>query len=496
MKNKNLKYYASLLLLTSSLALTSCSSQEIKNEDSISEELTDHEINDAEAFAIEESNKLDTIFGNSEILESEEFKSVKQINIVYNQKKDYYLVECSNEENTYNINIPSSSEELISELAKHTSCEHIYLLYLKDTKVLDALENCDNVKDLVIYDSSFASLDSLSKFSSLENIIIENCENIEDISVLSSLSNLKKVIINGTKVSDVSPLSSLPNLKELDLRCNKISNPEVLSSLENITSIALYYNNISDISQISFLVDRGIISQEQALNYIESSTDHTLIFTMDDYKENGIVLDIAYYKAIDKYYVEVRGETVKPLAFLLVDDISDLYALSNDLQNCRTLRLKNIPDTKDINYLTNKENIEVLFINNCGFDNLHFLEDYKNINYLGIDNCLNLKEALPKGRFLTEHDNLEIVSIKNTSLDSIYFLANTQSIKVIELSNNNLTTLVLLTELPNLEYAKLTIDTYPADADSLYTLRNNGVLLDVTGYYIEPLEENKKYEKK
>ncbi|MCI8588174.1 MAG: leucine-rich repeat domain-containing protein, partial [Bacilli bacterium] len=55
---------------------------------------------------------------------------------------------------------------------------------------------------------------------------------------------------------------ALDSLETLDLRTNQITDPSVLSDLTNLYSISLEGNNIVDHSSLYGFVERGLISQE------------------------------------------------------------------------------------------------------------------------------------------------------------------------------------------------------------------------------------------
>lgn len=120
---------------------------------------------------------------------------------------------------------------------------------ISDISVLSGLTN---LKSLSLNGNHISDISALSGLTNLEWLDLSG-NNISDISALSGLTNLEWLALDGNNISDISALSGLTNLKTLCLETNNISDISALSGLTNLQELYLYGNPVTDYEQVSFV---------------------------------------------------------------------------------------------------------------------------------------------------------------------------------------------------------------------------------------------------
>lgn len=118
--------------------------------------------------------------------------------------------------------------------------------------IVDTVSSMPNLKTLIIGINNLSNMSALSSLTDLEELWI-SASNISDISFLSSLTNLKSLNASNNNISDISVLSNLTKLSSLDLSGNRISDISALSGLTSLRVLNLKNNQISDYSPIEDL---------------------------------------------------------------------------------------------------------------------------------------------------------------------------------------------------------------------------------------------------
>lgn len=502
------KTLSSSILLATSLALTSCG--QVKNNTIVESESVEREfdatslsdsinsivssgietvseaIQNYDEFA-EERSKFERTVGHYEYIYTDEFKACDNLTVSWNAAANHYELESNIGENVLQLNLPES--DLINFLLHQMNCEKLIIKYDVNDELLSSLTTCDTIKTVIISDSNISSLEGLSCLTNLEELSINNCSKITDLTPLENLTNMERIGINGSNISDVSPLAKLPNLSYLNLRCNKISNPEVLSVLDKLDNICLEFNCIENKEQLDFLVDKGIYTEEQIESIVDTSTKQ-FSFAIGNYQEEAKVLYITYLDSKEAYYVEMRNDNQEIVKYALVDDLFNLYGLTDDTPNCTGIKLSNIPEDFYHVSIANEENYNSMVIDHCDIDSLFFVDDFKNLTYLAIDSCPNLTDPFVSPSFNPyKLNNLKTLIVKGTNISNFNNIVNFRSLEAVELRNNNIEDFGFLMYIPTLKAVFLGIDNYPVDARPLETIQENGVIVSVTGYYLPPVEE-------
>ncbi len=511
MKKKRFKLLAGILGLSINLLLSGCGAKTSPEEEIIETEVLEANTTEILANSIansatdvtsaveealasnidefpEERAAFERMVNNYELIYTDEFKSVDDIYIDWNQAAGYYEIRAEKDDNQYTINLTDSS--LINFLIHETSCKSLMINHDKDEELISSLTSCDTITEFSLNDSNISSLSGISCLTNLEELTISNCQNITDLSPIENLTNITKIAINGTNISDISPLANLSKLTYLNLRCNEITNPEVLEPLDNITSLTMEFNRIESVDQLRGLIEKGIITETYAENLVESSEKQRLSFSSDNYQEEAKVLYITYLDSKQAYFFELRNDNQEMLCYALTDDPFDFYNLSKDIPNCTGIKLSNIPEEFRHFSIANEEKFDAMVIEQCDFDSISFVDDFKNLTYLSIENCPNLVDSFTFSPFsINDLDSLKTLIVKGTSINNFETIKNLHSLENIELQDNNITDYGFLMNLPNLKVAIIGVDNYPFDASPLEAIQDQGVNVKVIGYYLPPREK-------
>ena len=436
----------------------------------------------------EERAAFERSVSNFDLIYSDEFKNADYISINWNEAAGYYEFKAEKDDNQFSINFEDA--DLLNFLIHQTSCKTLIIAHDKDEELISSLTECNTIKNLSIIDSNITSLSGISCLTNLEELSISNCQNISDLSPVASLTNLTGIRINGTNISDISPLANLTKLAHINLRCNEITNPEVLENLENIETITMEFNRFASIDQLRGLIEKGILTEEYAESLIESSEKDRLTFSTDTYQEEAAVLYITYLDSKQSYYFELRNENQEIVSFALTTDTFDFYNLSKDTPNCTGIKLSNLPEDFGHFAIANADKFDAMVIDHCDLESISFVDDFKNLTYLSIDNCPNVVTPFEFSPFsISDLDSLKTLIVKGTSIRNCDTIKNLHNLENVEFQDNDITDYSFLLRLPNLKVAILGVDYYPFDASPLETLQDNGVNVKVIGYYLPPREK-------
>ncbi len=117
---------------------------------------------------------------------------------------------------------------------------------------LEGLQYAKNLTSLSIEQSAITDLTPISELPQLQSIYLSNIgeTNPNFIEILSKLTNLTSLGLNGYEIKDVTPYGNFKNLTSLYLRDNNITDISALKGLTNLFLLDLSGNNISDLSNL------------------------------------------------------------------------------------------------------------------------------------------------------------------------------------------------------------------------------------------------------
>ena len=193
----------------------------------------------------------------------------------------YYgrIYDWSGIENCKNIKSIRTNGVNVKGLEKLQSLERLEVYGLINT---DELEKLTNLKELYISPNGKIDVEEkLAKLTKLEILSIAGDKNFEltNIEALSKLSNLKKLIINGTDIQEKLDFTQFKRIEEIDLeRCDLTEAPNI-EGLENLKGIQLQNNRIQNFDNLKDKTNIEVYANLQKVN--KEITDN--IYTLKDY---------------------------------------------------------------------------------------------------------------------------------------------------------------------------------------------------------------------
>jgi hypothetical protein len=116
------------------------------------------------------------------------------------------------------------------------------------------LSDLPNCKELTVAAGTFTDMSELRGFHHLSALYISqtliNGLATVDLSPLSSLTNLRKLNLFGTKVTTIQPLASLKNLIFLSLKDTLVSDLSPAAAFESLESLDITGSRISDLGAL------------------------------------------------------------------------------------------------------------------------------------------------------------------------------------------------------------------------------------------------------
>jgi Leucine-rich repeat (LRR) protein len=189
-----------------------------------------------------------------------------------------------------------------------------------DITSLAGIENCKNLKILLLGLNKITNLEPLSSLTNLEELYLSQNRTFTDLSPLASLVNLKELDLSSNLIADISSLRSLTNLTTLNLMWNEITDISPLAEMINLEKLIIFSNQITDITPISNLTQ--LIELDFTYNQI---FDITGISSMNELYR----LDLVHNKVID---IKPLEEGLEKLKFLDLDhnQITNIEPLVNN----------------------------------------------------------------------------------------------------------------------------------------------------------------------
>lgn len=121
---------------------------------------------------------------------------------------------------------------------------------------LQELVKLPYLKELIIKDYPFDSINFLASLSNLETLNLTSCRfPAKELEIIAGLPSLKHLSMNDCGLSTLSGLENAHGLISLDLSENTIRNLEPLGSLINLQSINLSSNAVTNLSALSGLTN-------------------------------------------------------------------------------------------------------------------------------------------------------------------------------------------------------------------------------------------------
>jgi Flp pilus assembly protein TadD/S1-C subfamily serine protease len=217
--------------------------------------------------------------------------------------------------------ISSSAQKTVAvllETAKSSNCEianqklvRVSDLRLNFKEIVDVrpISSLTNLRTLVLQNNQITDISSLRSLTNLYALDLEK-NKIADISPLSSLTNLAYLNLNNNQITDLNSLRSLAKLTVLHLSNNQFRDSSVLSSFTNLRTLDLSNNKITDISFIQSIANLTDLTLEN--NQI---TDISSLRSLNNLKtltlDNNQITDISPLRSLTKLaLIHYQGDII------------------------------------------------------------------------------------------------------------------------------------------------------------------------------------------
>lgn len=346
----------------------------------------------------------------------------------------------------------------LSGLGDFTNVESLYI----DSSMLsniDEISALPNLKSLTIVDGDYIDdLSALYKMTQLEALYIE-AGALRDVSFLTKFENLRELTIIGSKVLDFTPLAEctgleklyllenyeaddydfvngLTSLKELGLKAGfNFDDPDMpdLSALSNVTK--LYLGNFESFDNLKYMtnVEELIIDDGGYGNFGSSNS----LLALPNLRSLALT-DSSVSPEMLRQLSEIEGlESLDLYSSFLWGDISPIIAMPN----LKELNLKYASFMLDTDNLPVNENLRVLNLSNAVISKAN-ADQWADREDIEIE---KLQEAL------TRLNGLEVLMAENLTLNSVAFAEEMENLKLLDISDNYVTSLAPLENLSRLQ---------------------------------------------
>ena len=153
--------------------------------------------------------------------------------------KESNVIDLSNQQNLESLDIKWRKGKIIG-LEK---CQNLTSLCLVDFKEVDfsAVTQLIKLKELIVKTSAIRTVNGLSSFPLLENLVLGNCRSLKSIEDIAGLKNLISLEIDlCSKIEDYSSIGSLTKLKNLGLLdCKGVNSIKFVEGLKYLQKLSL-----------------------------------------------------------------------------------------------------------------------------------------------------------------------------------------------------------------------------------------------------------------
>ncbi|SDJ22857.1 leucine-rich repeat domain-containing protein [Salimicrobium halophilum] len=316
----------------------------------------------------------------------------------------------------------------------------------------------ESVKELDLSEKELSNLEGLEKFTNLEELDLSH-NNLTDIAELDELRNLEKLFLQNNQISEVSPLSSKPTLQVLSLSSNTITDITGLDSLPALKELRLNNNGIDDVRPLTsfeglhrlFLNNNNLSTLEGVGGLTELTylwVDHNTLTNLEQ------VTELRQLESLHFQWNDIQDTTP-------MEDLSELESVWG--QYNKITDISPLYDKKQLSEIKINHN----FINvSAGSEALQWLKSIPSSAYLpqeqesgkravefaddkleaSIKEMLEISSATPV--FHSDVNTIRTLNLTKQEISDLSGLEEFTSLKEINISHNNIKSLVPLSELP------------------------------------------------
>lgn len=306
-----------------------------------------------------------------------------------------------------------------------------------------SIDSADNIPD-------FSALYSLSN---LESLKIENADLLKDINFINNMPKLKQLGLINTSVKDIEPLKNKESLNNLTLKRNEISNIEALNTLNNLTELTLLgikgesstsLNNFGHLEKVT--IDSSnleVISQLKTLTTLVIDGGSEIDLTkLDSFQK----LDSLSLNSVDFTNDEslINLPLLKKVSLKEASNNSN-YDAGTSLFEINTLEELNLGEKVSLYLNKDREfslsNLKKLTMTDPSYLYMKIDGNYENITF---------KDGLYFTQKLKQAPQLEVLVLPKMELNSLNFTKDLKQLTYLDVSENYISNVEPLTQLPNL----------------------------------------------
>lgn len=346
----------------------------------------------------------------------------------------------------------------VPELGAFTNVESLYL----DTSMLssiDGISGLPNLKKLTIMDGDYIDdLSALYKATQLESLYIES-NSLRDVSFLTKFDNLKELTIIGSEVLDFNPLAECTKLESLYLLENyKTTDYEFAKGLTGLKEFGLMTSfnfDDSDMPDFSPLcnVTKLYLGKFESFDNLKYMTNVEELIIDDggygDFGGSNSLLQLPNLRSLTVKNSSISPEMIQQIAEAEGIEFLDFY--SSYLWS-------------DISPIINMPNLRELHLDHASFQlNTANIAESEHLRILDMGNALIYKnnanqwadkEAIDTAAFQDALANLrgmEELTLEDLTVNSVEFAAGMEQLKMLNITDNYVTSLEPLASLPKLQ---------------------------------------------
>ena len=375
----------------------------------------------------------------------------------------------------------------LSELSVITDPTQLQSLYLSMNVFNDSLggiETFSNLTHLSVDGNWYLTdISALSKLESLTSLEIIDGDTVDSFKVLYDMPWLEKLSIDSQKLRDIGFVSDMPRLTELTIQNSEVKKTDALADCKDtLTKLNLSHNyQMSDytiVSEMTHLTDltlfisysfdepsqlpdfsnmpelkRLSLGNYDNFNGLAAAAGLEELSILDVYtRDLSAISGLTNLKRLNLIDMSLDPGAIEPIMSrtqLAVIDLSDSFIWGNvegllKLPNLRELNLNDCTTGFDMENLVLNESLTVLKMDDTTLKALVNGEwDYN------ADNSNNIDITAHTDMF-QYYPNLTELYLSKTELDDVTFATDLQRLMFLDITNNYVTDLSPLADLPNL----------------------------------------------
>lgn len=346
-----------------------------------------------------------------------------------------------------------------SGLSAFPNVESLYLDCTSLNGSINGIENLPKLKSLTIEDGDYIDdLSALYGLTQLESLSIES-KSLRDVSFLTKFDHLTELTVIGSKVLDFNPLAACTGLKKLYLLENyETTDYEFIKGMTGLTELGLITSfnfDDSDMPDFSALsnVTKLHLGKFESFDNLKYMTNVEELIIDDggygDFGSNNALLSLPKLRSLTLINSSVSPEMIKQVSEVEGLEELDFYysflwgsinpVLS--MPNLKELNLRSAAFTMDPDSLSPNESLRFLNLNNARISkyNADQWADREDLD------AQKLQEAL------ANFSGMEVLMLEAQKLDSVAFAKEMEHLKLLDITDNYVTSLAPLENLSELQ---------------------------------------------